>query len=354
MRRSMSRTRRVLRWLGRGTLAGSLFIAVFVGVLVLIDRGETYGCGDIAGTRAEAFTISASARDLTPELDALRTDGRIDPAKLSALVAPQADRIAALNVLVVPGYLTDFLALPGAIGLSDYLDSQESALRPLARSVARIDLETEASVAENAKAIARVVAATDGPICLVSHSKGGDDTLHFLLQASATEREKIACWITFQTPFAGSPIADLAADYGVVREPAEFLLGVFGGEGRSLHDHRTGLAGCYLASHDTAIAEIAGAIPIVSVAGAIDADAAMGDKVTPFLPSLMLMQRQGIRSDGLVPTASAVLPHASYVIVAPLDHTGAVAKGATALPYAERERLTQALIALALQPAHEQ
>ncbi len=348
MRRKMSRTRRALRWLGRGALGGSLFIAVFVGVLVLIDRGETYGCGDVAGARTEMFTIPPTARDLTGELDALRTDGRIDPAKLNALLAPQAERMAALNVLVVPGYLTDFLALPGALGLSDYLDSQESALRPLARSVARIDLETEASVAENAKAIARAVAATDGPICLVSHSKGGDDTLHFLLQASAAEREKIACWITFQTPFAGSPIADLAADYGVVREPAEFLLDAFGGEGRSLHDHRTDLAGCYLASHESGIAEIAAAIPIVTVAGAIDAEAAAGDRVTPYLPGLILMQRQNIRSDGLVPTASAVLPHARYVILSPLDHTGAVAKGGTALPYAERERLTQALVALAL------
>jgi hypothetical protein len=345
----MSRTRRALRWLGRGALAGTLFIAVFVGVLVLIDRGETYGCGDTAATRAEAFAIPATARDLTTELDALRTDRRIDPAKLDALLAPQAERIAALNVLVVPGYLTDFLALPGAVGLSDYLDAQESALRPRARSVARIDLETEAGVEANAKVIARVVTETDGPICLVSHSKGGDDTLHFLLQAPAAERDKIACWITFQTPFAGSPIADLAADYGVVREPAEFLLGVFGGEGRSLHDHRTDLASCYLTSHEAGIAEIAAAIPIVTVAGAIDADAGVGDKATPFLPGLLLMQRQGIRSDGLVPTASAVLPHANYVVLSPLDHTGAVAMGAAALPYPERERLTLALVALALQ-----
>jgi len=336
------------RWLGRGMQASSLLIVALVSARVAV-AGESQACGDASITETASFTIPMTARDVTLQVEALRVDGRIDPDKLGALLRPAADRIGDVNVLIVPGYLTQFLEIPRELGLSDYLDAQEAAMHRVARSVTRIELETEAGIAHNARTIAHTVAATDGPICLVSHSKGGLDVLEFLLHASDTERRKIACWISFQGPFAGSPIADLASDHDVLRQPAEFLLQTFGGESQSLEDLRDSTRSCYLATNETKIAEIARQIPIITVAGAIDDDASATAHLTPFLPSLLLMRRQGIRSDGMVPTASAILPRSSFVIISPVDHTGAVADGTAALPFGERERLTQALVALALQ-----
>jgi hypothetical protein len=336
------------RRLGRGLQAGSLFILALTGA-----RGaaadEARDCGTASVTPAASFTIPKTAHDATTQIEALRSGGRIDLQKLGAFLRPAADRIGDLHVLIVPGYLTQFLEIPGELGLSDYLDAQEAALRQVARSVTRVELETEAGIAHNARTIAQAVAATDGPICLLSHSKGGLDVLEFLLRATDAERRKIACWISFQSPFAGSPIADLAAGHDALRTPAEFLLQSFGGEARSLQDLQTGVRACYLAANDGKIAELARAIPIITVAGALDADASATAHLTPFLPTLLLMRERGIRSDGMVPTDAAILPHGDFVVLAPIDHTGSVADGAAALSSEERGRLTQALVALALQ-----
>lgn len=332
------------RWFGRGLRGCGLLVLALV-------NAHSAGAdeADCTVASAAAFAIPTTAHDATARIEALRSGGRIDPQKLGVLLRPAADRIGDLNVLLVPGYLTQFLEIPGELGLSDYLDAQETALRQVAHSVRRVELETEAGIAHNAQTVAQAVAATDGPICLISHSKGGLDVLEFLLHAPEAERRKIACWISFQSPFAGSPIADLAAGHGVVRTPAEFLLQTFGGEAASLEDLQTGTRTCYLSANDAEIAEIARAIPIITVAGALDENASTTAHLTPFLPSLLLMRERGIRSDGMVPTDSAVLPHGDFVILSPIDHTGSVADGAAALPSEERARLTQALVALALQ-----
>jgi hypothetical protein len=69
--------------------------------------------------------------------------------------------------------------------------------------------------------------------------------------------------------------------------------------------------------------------------------------MTPALPALIWMRWQGIESDGLVPTASAILPHAGFVLLENVDHTGAVAMGG--LPEDQRILLTRALVLLALE-----
>jgi lecithin:cholesterol acyltransferase len=327
--------------------AGSLAALALIGPRSAL-ADETPACGTTNVTPVVSSTLPETAHDATPQLHALRTNDRIDLQKLGAFLRPAADRMSDLNILIVPGYLSQFLAIPGALGLSDYLDAQQTAAGQVAHSVTRVALETEAGIVRNAQTIAQAVAATDGPICLVSHSKGGLDVLEFLLRATDVERRKIACWISFQAPFAGSPIADFAAEHGTLRRPAEFLLQTFGGEAQSIEDLRVGVRACYLATHDAKIAEIAREIPIIAVAGALDDDAPTTAHLTPFWPTLMMMRERGIRNDGMVPTTSAILPHSSYVVLAPIDHTGAVADGVAALPSDERVRLTQALIALAL------
>ncbi len=57
------------------------------------------------------------------------------------------------------------------------------------------------------------------------------------------------------------------------------------------------------------------------------------------------MSRQGIRSDGLVPTEAAVLPGMDFVKVSHVDH---IAPVMPALERFDRVRMTQALLLLAL------
>jgi hypothetical protein len=316
--------------------------AILLGVTLVSAESEP--CPEGGADR-----IGTPGPDLSAQLLALQRDGAFDPALVEALLAPQRERLKTLEVLVVPGFLTDLLEPLEAIGISDYLEAQVEALEPLVRKVSLVDLETEASVAENATTIAEAVAAAGGPLCLLSHSKGGLDALEFLLSANPALTSKVVCWVAIQAPFAGSPVADVVADWGILRWSSEQLLLLFGGSEQALHDQRTDQRSCYLAQHDAALKTLGERTSVLALAGAIDGDAGWTEHLTMVLPTLVWMRLNGIRNDGLVPTDSAKLPHLPFAVLAPLDHTGAVALGVTSLSFEQRKLLTQALLALALE-----
>lgn len=319
-----------------------------VGLVVTLLATETRAC-DEAGVGVAA----PPGPDLTQSLLALRKDGAFDLALVEALLAPERQRLQEIEVIVVPGFLTDLLAPLEDLGISDYLEAQVEALTPLVKKVTLVDLETEASVADNATTIAEAVASADGPVCLLSHSKGGLDSLEFLLTANPALTSKVVCWVAIQAPFAGSPVADFVDDWAVLRWPSEQLLALLGGSAQALQDQKTDKRSCYLAKHDAGLMALGQRTGVLALAGAIDGDAAWTEHLTMVLPTLVWMRANGIRNDGLVPTDSAKLPHLPYAVLAPLDHTAAVAMGTTSLAYEQRKLLTQALLALALHNAGE-
>jgi hypothetical protein len=332
------------RAVGLAVLAMTVVGVAAVGLVVTLLATETRAC-DEEGLSA----VAPLGPDLTHRLLALQKDGVFDPTLVEALLAPQREQLAEIEVLVVPGFLTDLLEPLEAIGISDYLEAQIEALTPLVRKVTLIDLETEASVEDNANTIAEAVAAADGPLCLLSHSKGGLDALEFLLSANPALTSKVVCWVAIQAPFAGSPVADFVADWSILRWPSEQLLLLFGGSEQALQDQRTDKRSCYLAKNDAALKTLGEHTGVLALAGAIDGEAEWTEYLTMVLPTLLWMRSNGIRNDGLVPTDSAKLPHLPFAVLSPLDHTAAVAMGTTSLPYEQRVLLTQALLALALE-----
>ena len=142
-------------------LAMAVVGATAVGLVVSLLATETRACDDAALGQP-----AAPGADLTQRLLALQKDGAFDPALVEALVAEESQRLAGIEVIVVPGFLTDLLEPLEALGISDYLEAQIEALTPLVKKVTLVDLETEASVADNATTIAEAVAAADGPVCL--------------------------------------------------------------------------------------------------------------------------------------------------------------------------------------------
>jgi hypothetical protein len=325
-------------------LVGFVALGTTVALAIAFLSTETRACEATGLAPSVAF-----GPDLSQRLLALKKDDAFDPMLVEALLAPQRERLKTIEVLVVPGFLTDLLEPLEAIGISDYLEAQVEALQPLVRKVSLVDLETEGSVADNATTIAEAVAAAEGPLCLLSHSKGGLDALEFLLSANPALTDKVVCWVAIQAPFAGSPVADVVSDWGLLRWPSEQLLLLLGGSEQALHDQRTDLRSCYLGQHDAAVKALGERMAVLALAGAIDSDAGWTEHLTMVLPTLAWMRLNGIRNDGLVPTDSAKLPHLPYAVLAPLDHTGAVAFGTTSLSFEQRKLLTQALFALALQ-----
>src|SRR5262249_61035115 len=132
---------------------------------------------------------AADARTNTPDrLHKPPSPKGLDMAPIPAAPKKETPLPAELRVLLVPCLLGNFLVPLRAVGISAYLDSQASALEGVKARVERSRINTQASAFENARRIEAEIARGEGPVCLISHSKGGIDVLQCLLKAPSLWR----------------------------------------------------------------------------------------------------------------------------------------------------------------------
>ncbi len=292
-------------------LVGTAAMVVAAVVIKARDMGATFD--------AASYPAPESAIDVTPRYDALAADGRLDQRAVDAAFERVRGRLAGVRFVIVPSYLVDQLLTGREFGLVDYFSDHQAWIESIGIETVLAPIDTEASVATNGQAIAGYIAGSDAPLCLLSHSKGGLDTLDALLRLPPDARARIRCWIAIQAPFAGSPLADLAAEMGAVRRVADGALTALGGSPQSIDDMTTAVRGEILVVEDAAIRRITAQVPLLAVATRMHAPSNWLPD-SHFEPSRHLMARHGIESDGAVPTGSAVLPHARFVVIDGLDH----------------------------------
>lgn len=269
------------------------------------------------------FPVPTGAQDLGGRYDSLMVDGALDPGRVEAAFAPVRTRLAGMRVVIVPSYLVDIL-LPGReMGLIDYFSDQQLWLESLGAETLLAPIDTEAAVADNGRALAAFLSSDDRPTCIISHSKGGVDTLDALIRMNPAALEGIACWIALQAPFAGSPIADLVADWDDARPTIDEVLTSLGGSGRSLDDLTVEERRTHLRRADGAIRDIACQVPILAVATTMRPPESWIPQ-SRFEPGRLWMAAHGILSDGVVPTNSSILPYAPYVVIRGLNHTDTI------------------------------
>ena len=199
-------------------------VAVFVLALVTYGLASAWFSSDDALNQARNLPVPPAFLDRTLQFQALREGGTFDVPAIEERFAALQPRLADVHFILVPSYLSDFLDVPHTLGIIDYFGDQERGLREAGYGVTVVDTESEASAADNARLIAAIADQGDRRLCFITHSKGGLDTLVFLLQADAAVRERVVCWVAFQAPFAGSPIADGVASQALLRWPSEQAL----------------------------------------------------------------------------------------------------------------------------------
>lgn len=216
----------------------------------------------LIGPPTWGYDAPGTATDVTARLNEIRRE----PKRVAYALQDAKPKLSELRILIVPGLLTDLLKPLKYLGLSTYLDAQKRAFVGLAADVEQVDINTQDSAARNADVICHAVRESDRQVCLISHSKGGVDVLEFLVRADEGLRRKIACWIAFQAPFAGSPVAQAVADKPLLKLPAETLLIAFCGSPDALHDLTVSRGIPYLREHDSEIKDVSEHIPIIAVA----------------------------------------------------------------------------------------
>jgi hypothetical protein len=173
-------------------------------------------------------------------------------------------------------------------------------------------------------------------ITIVSHSKGGLDTLEALLRPEASDLlgDTVIGWVALQAPFYGSPVADPApSNINAV------LLGVFDGNGESLDDLKTSARATYMAARAvddpgaTDIGDLTTAIPVISAYTTYEASGTVTGFASAFASSIL---------------NAAIISQITQIVIdnywdTPLDIPGVIRRSTAAAVSLIRQRVTNAL-----------
>ncbi|MFA6003311.1 MAG: AarF/UbiB family protein, partial [Elusimicrobiota bacterium] len=219
-----------------------------------------------------------------------------------------------------------YLFVRGFMGnhIKDYQTASVGRLQKLGLDADFIDIATEGDSAGAAARIAQTVGASDKPVILISHSRGGVLVHDWYRTASPELKAKAARLVLLQAPLKGSPLADFALEHLLTRMAARMLGGLPGwgdvlattGE-LSTAQRRQALAQMpALNTEDLA--------KIYAIATYFDPD-----KNTPAHKDMryfhrMITERTGQANDGLVPVDSANVPGAHNLVLPDLDHEDTV------------------------------
>lgn len=277
------------------------------------------------GMLAAGGVRAAGGVDLTREyLDAYDSDCAFGAAHVKVL--------RRHKVLLVPGYFGNLHPT--------YFAEQLRWLSSIGVDREKVAIRSGQSVAINAPIVAASIRGSAKPVILITHSKGSVDALE-ALRAESPLRRKVKGWVSLQGAFLGSPVADILLDDSVL-DPvvASAILGFFGGTKEAALGLTTGASRAYYRDHAAAIGLVMREVPAIAFASALDETPAARTR-TLLEISRELMWREGIRSDGLVPTDAAVLPGMNFVKVSGVDH---IAPVMPALERFDRVRMTKALL----------
>ncbi|MGG5888157.1 hypothetical protein ACLF3G_13555 [Falsiroseomonas sp. HC035] len=238
--------------------------------------------------------------------------------------AALARHLSGTRVLLCYGLLGEVIAGLAPVGM-DYMGGQLAWLTGLGVAVQVVKLPTAAPVGVNAGRIAAAILSDARPAILIGHSKGGLEALAALLVPGMAAR----ChgFIALQSPFFGSPVADLLLARRPVLMAVHHLARLSRlGTGRGLRDLTTPTRQAWMRAHAPQVAALAAGLPVLTLASELSPEGSdWRDGL--YRPLTRWMRAQGAGpNDGLVPVASALLPGARQVVL-PGCHRALVARG---------------------------
>lgn len=270
--------------------------------------------------------LRAKARTLNVRID-LPLNQSIDIAIGDAI----ANALPRVDLPIEPGGFITFHTQEA------YFKQQGIAYTNISQASAAFD--SIESVEHNANAILDALLdarAAAKQIVIVSHSKGGLDTLHALLrpEASALLGDTVVGWVALQAPFYGSPVADPAPS-----AINAVLLGALGGNGESLDDLKTAGRETYMAARvvddpsGPDIGDITSTIPVISAYTSYEASGTVTGFASAFAASIV---------------NAALISQITQIVVdnywsTPLDIPGVISRSTTAAVNLIRQRVANAL-----------
>jgi triacylglycerol lipase len=266
--------------------------------------------------RASAGLVGWMARDLPPPLD-------VTPRFLALYERPPP---VAVPVLLVAGIFTQYY--PG------YLRRVRRALR-----AAELPIDTEQTVAANARAIRDRVLLERHPVVLLGQSKGPLD-IHAAMSLHPEIVPKIRAFISVQAPFGGTPLASDAEAAPLARGLIRGVVGgLLRGSPRAYFEMGYAQRRQFLARYPRI-----GGVPTVALASVTPRAGLFLEKTRRYIS-----ETYGAANDGFVPFADAHIPGARLVRLEGLDHASIALRWLRPRAPFDPGRVARALVALALE-----
>ena len=250
--------------------------------------------------------------------------------------------LSGRRVLLAYGLAGEAIARLSVVGF-DYMGTQLAWLRACGAKAEVVALPTAAAVEDNATLLAKALTAEAEPCLLLSHSKGGLESLSALLRPGVAAH--CAAFLALQSPFYGSPVADALLHspgfHGAARRLAQ-LLRV--GSGAGLVDLTSAVRTAWMEERAAQIAALTSLLPVLCVASQVKRDTAVGPD-RRYLPLAEWLERRGAgANDGLVPVASALLPGARHWVLN-ASHRALVSSGEGRDPVGVLRQALEAMLA---------
>ena len=237
---------------------------------------------------------------------------------------PPLPALQGRRVLLAYGLAGEANRLLAPVGFN-YMGAQLRWLRSCGADARVVPVPTTAPVAANARRLAAAIQASPGRCLVVAHSKGGLEALEALLDpAVAAQCDGL---LAFQSPFAGSPMADAFLRRRLLHRPTRWLAWLLrAGDMGGLPDLTVGGRAAWMAAHAAPLRALLGQVPVLCVASSLQPETATGqDRMC--LPLVRWMHQRGQGpNDALVSVASALLPGARHLVL-PGSHHGLVTTG---------------------------
>jgi hypothetical protein len=255
-------------------------------------------------------------RELPPPVDVT--------ARLLELYAhpPRVD----VPVLLVAGIFTQYY--PG------YLRRVRRALH-----ATELPIDTEQTMAANARTIRDRVLREPRPVVLLGQSKGPLD-IHAALSLHPEIIPKVRAFVSVQAPFGGTPLASDAEAAPLLRG---LLRGVVGGllrgSPRAYFEMGYSQRRQFLARHPPV-----SRVPTIALASATARAGLFLEKTRQYIAATY-----GVANDGFVPFADAHIPGARLVRLDGMDHASIALRWLRPRAPFEPGRVARALVALALE-----
>jgi len=236
------------------------------------------------------------------------------------------DKLRNVTVVLLPGILSE-TAIDGSrqplnfsLIVGDYFKEYMNWLDSMKIKNHRIIVESEDTVDENSKYIAKEINKIKGDILVISHSKGGVEFLNVLLENKDIQK-RTKGWIAMQTPFYGAYIADFFADTSILNLGTKWVFSFFGG---SLEGLKSVSPSGLIPFHKNNKEDIANTLKSMKFLQYVTYIENEFGPESPLESVRDLISLKKGRNDGLVEISSAYMPYGSYIIDEGVDHLATV------------------------------